>query len=162
MLKILVFYLILQTVNVILATFKNIFTIKGGKLIAATFNALSYSVNVIVVIYSVADFSLLAKIAITALTNFIGTYLGIYILEKTRKERLWEITGTVIALKDYLAIKSVLKSNPKIKYHSMTLNDSGGYIFYIYTRTKEQSRLVRDTLQANNAYIVVHEQTVTL
>ena len=102
------------------------------------------------------------KLSITAITNFIGTYLGIYILEKTRKDKLWEITGTVLTLDSYLAIRDQLRLYPKIKFHSMTLDDKQGYIFYIYTTTKEQSKLVRDILVNYNAYTIAHEQNVTL
>jgi hypothetical protein len=129
---------------------------------AALMNALSYSLNIIVVIYNVMEFPLWIKLSITAVTNFIGTYLGIYILEKTRKDKLWEITGTVLTLNSYLAIRDQLRLYPKIKFHSMTLDDKQGYIFYIYTTTKEQSKLVRDILVNYNAYTIAHEQTVTL
>ena len=152
----------LQITNVILATIKSIVTIKGSKLSAALMNALSYSVNIVVVIYSVMDFSFLAKILIVAITNFIGTYLGVYITEKLRKDRLWEIKATVITVNDYINIKNALKTQPDIKYNSMTLDDNQGYLFYVYTKNKQQSKIVRDILWQNNAYTVADEPTVTL
>lgn len=160
--EVLVLYLILQIVNVILATIKSIVTIKGSKLSAALMNALSYSVNIVVVIYSVMDFSFLAKILIVAITNFIGTYLGVYITEKLRKDRLWEIKATVITVNDYINIKNALKAQSHIKYNSMTLDDNQGYLFYVYTKNKQQSKIVRDILWQNNAYTVADEPTVTL
>jgi hypothetical protein len=125
-------------------------------------NALSYSVNIIVVIYSVADFSLWVKVLITAITNFAGTYLGIFITEKLRKDRLWEIKATVITVADYLVIKEALRLQNNIKYNSMTLDDNQGYLFYVYAKTKEQSKVVRDILWKNNAYTIAHESSVTL
>ena len=160
--EILILYLILQITNVILATIKSIVTIKGSKLSAALMNALSYSVNVIVVIYTVMDFSILIKILITAITNFAGTYLGVYITEKLRKDRLWEIKATVITVTDYINIKNALKAQSHIKYNSMTLDDNQGYLFYVYTKNKQQSKIVRDILWQNNAYTVADERTVTL
>ena len=155
-------YLILQITNVILATIKSIVTIKGSKLSAALMNALSYSVNVIVVIYTVMNFSIWIKILITAITNFAGTYLGVYITEKLRKDRLWEIKATVITVTDYINIKNALKAQSHIKYNSMTLDDNQGYLFYVYTKNKQQSKIVRDILWQNNAYTVADEPTVTL
>lgn len=152
----------LQITNVILATIKSIVTIKGSKLSAALMNALSYSVNIIVVIYTVMDFSIWIKILITAITNFAGTYLGVYITEKLRKDRLWEIKATVITVNDYINIKNALKTQPDIKYNSMTLDDNQGYLFYVYTKNKQQSKIVRDILWQNNAYTVADEPTVTL
>lgn len=160
--KILILYLMLQITNVILATIKSIVTIKGSKLSAALMNALSYSVNIIVVIYTVMDFSIWIKILITAITNFAGTYLGVYITEKLRKDRLWEIKATVITVNDYINIKNALKTQPDIKYNSMTLDDNQGYLFYVYTKNKQQSKIVRDILWQNNAYTVADEPTVTL
>lgn len=160
--EILILYLILQITNVILATIKSIVTIKGSKLSAALMNALSYSVNVIVVIYTVMDFSIWVKILITAITNFAGTYLGVYITEKLRKDRLWEIKATVITVTDYINIKNALKAQSHIKYNSMTLDDNQGYLFYVYTKNKQQSKIVRDILWQNNAYTVADEPTVTL
>lgn len=160
--KILILYLILQVINVILATIKSIVTIKGSKLSAALMNALSYSVNIIVVIYTVMDFSIWLKILITAITNFAGTYLGVYITEKLRKDRLWEIKATVITVNDYINIKNALKAQSHIKYNSMTLDDNQGYLFYVYTKNKQQSKIVRDILWQNNAYTVADEPTVTL
>lgn len=152
----------LQITNVILATIKSIVTIKGSKLSAALMNALSYSVNIIVVIYTVMDFSIWLKILITAITNFAGTYLGVYITEKLRKDRLWEIKATVITVNDYINIKNALKAQSHIKYNSMTLDDNQGYLFYVYTKNKQQSKIVRDILWQNNAYTVADEPTVTL
>ena len=160
--EILILYLILQITNVILATIKSIVTIKGSKLSAALMNALSYSVNVIVVIYTVMNFSIWIKILITAITNFAGTYLGVYITEKLRKDRLWEIKATVITVTDYINIKNALKAQSHIKYNSMTLDDNQGYLFYVYTKNKQQSKIVRDILWQNNAYTVADEPTVTL
>ena len=160
--KILILYLMLQITNVILATIKSIVTIKGSKLSAALMNALSYSVNIIVVIYTVMDFSIWIKILITAITNFTGTYLGVYITEKLRKDRLWEIKATVITVNDYINIKNALKAQSHIKYNSMTLDDNQGYLFYVYTKNKQQSKIVRDILWQNNAYTVADEPTVTL
>ena len=160
--KILILYLMLQITNVILATIKSIVTIKGSKLSAALMNALSYSVNIVVVIYTVMDFSIWIKILITAITNFTGTYLGVYITEKLRKDRLWEIKATVITVTDYINIKNALKAQSHIKYNSMTLDDNQGYLFYVYTKNKQQSKIVRDILWQNNAYTVADEPTVTL
>ena len=159
---ILLIYLTLQIINVILATIKSIVTVRGTKLMAAIMNALSYSVNIVVVIYSVMDFNIWIKIVITAFTNFVGTYLGIYLLEKTRKEKLWEISGTVIRADDYVAIKEELRQYPYIKYHSLTLDDNQGYIFYVYTKTKSQSRVVRDLMIKHKAYTIAKEETVRL
>ena len=160
--KILILYLMLQITNVILATIKSIVTIKGSKLSAALMNALSYSVNIVVVIYTVMDFSIWIKILITAITNFTGTYLGVYITEKLRKDRLWEIKATVITVNDYINIKNALKAQSHIIYNSMTLDDNQGYLFYVYTKNKQQSKIVRDILWQNNAYTVADEPTVTL
>lgn len=159
---VLLIYLILQIINVILSTIKSIVTIKGPKLLAAIMNALSYSVNIIVVIYTVMNFSLWIKILITAGTNFAGTYLGIYITEKLRKDRLWEIKATVRTIDEYLAIKHELKLQSDIKYNSMTLDDNQGYLFYVYAKTKQQSKIIREILWRNNADTIATEQTVTL
>ena len=90
---ILVFFMA-QLVNVVLSTLKSVITIKGGKNWAAVVNAIAYAFNNIV-INSLANVSLEVAVAITIVTNLVGVYFGLWVIEKLRKDQLWKITVTV-------------------------------------------------------------------
>ena len=81
-------------INVILSTLKSVITIKGGRGIASVVNAISYGFNTIV-IKGIAGVDLWVAIVVTVIANLIGVYIGLTIVKKFEKERLWKITVTV-------------------------------------------------------------------
>lgn len=89
--KLLWLFIILNIVNVVLQTVKSIATIKCGKAVAALINAVAYGLYTVVVVYTVCDLDLWVKVAVVALTNFIGVYVVKLIEEKARKDKLWKV-----------------------------------------------------------------------
>lgn len=94
MTKIIIAFFIAQFINVVLSTLKSVITVKGGKNWAAVANAVAYGFNTIV-IKSLADVGMEVAVIITIVTNLIGVYFGLGIMEKVRKDQLWKITVTV-------------------------------------------------------------------
>lgn len=88
-------FFISQLVNVILSTVKSVLTVKGTRLTATIINTVSYTLNAAVIsqignvdnIYIVCIF--------TAITNIIGVWFSLWLLDKLRKESLWRISATV-------------------------------------------------------------------
>lgn len=87
-------FIIATLINVILSTLKSVITVKGGKVVASISNAISYGFNTIV-IKSISNVELWIAIVVTIISNLIGVYIALLIVQKFQKERLWKITVTV-------------------------------------------------------------------
>ena len=97
-------FVILQFLNIIVATFKSVLLIKGTKLHAALFNAVSYSLGIFITYYVSNEISIYYSIPITFILNLLGVYLGLSFLDKLKKDELWRISTTVKLefLSDYI------------------------------------------------------------
>ena len=92
----LILFIICTFANVIISTIKSVMTIKGGKVAAAVWNALSYGLySFIVIMTANAEISTLEKVLVTIGCNLIGVYGVKLVEEKLRKDRLWKLEMTV-------------------------------------------------------------------
>jgi uncharacterized protein YebE (UPF0316 family) len=160
-LELLILFIVLTILNVISGAVKSIVTIKGSKLSAATVNAVSYAINTLAVFYTAdEELSLLPKIIIVAITNFIGVYIVKFVEEKKTKDRLWKIECTVTSQLSE-TIEKLLTDN-KIPHKRVVGIDCGTEqctIFSIYTKTKEQSKKVKELLKNYRVkYFIVESQ----
>ena len=91
-------FILANTLNVILNTWKSIVTVKGGKVAAAAVNALTFGFyTYIIILTASATLGLIPKCIIVAACNFIGVYGVKLIEEKMRKDKMWKIEMTVQA-----------------------------------------------------------------
>lgn len=160
--KIIFIYLIFQTVYVILNTVKSILTIKSTKLVASIASAITYAVYVFVLIYTVADFSIYVKAGLTAITNFVGTYISMAILDRLRKDRIWKIEAT---LRDLPSANNTINklTEAGIGYNYITtLGANRDYVFNIYSKNRKESALIRDILNEVGAKFTIYENNITL
>lgn len=95
--NLLLIFFVLTILNVILSTIKSIVTIKASPIVAAVVNAGYYAFYNAVLIYSVADFSLYWKMAITFICNLFGVWIVKYLEQKARKDKLWLLKMTIPA-----------------------------------------------------------------
>lgn len=86
---------VLTIVNVVLSTTKSLITVRGSPWFAALFSGIYYGFYSIVIIYTVADFPLWQKMAITFACNLIGVYLVKWVEAKREKEKLWLVKVTI-------------------------------------------------------------------
>ena len=154
--NLLILFIVLNAVNVIIQTIKSLLTIKGGKLIAASANAIAYGLYTVVVIYMVCELPLLWKVLIIGACNFIGVFVVKLIEERLRKEKLWKIEVT---------IPSAEKENLLIDCERMDLTfnyiDIHKYfIFNFYCETKEESKTVKEMLANYKAKYFVSESKI--
>lgn len=91
----LILFIVLSVVNVIVQTFKSLFTIHGNKITASVVNAVAYGFYTVVIVYTVCELPLWQKVVITALANLVGVYVVKLCEEKFRKDKLWKIEATV-------------------------------------------------------------------
>lgn len=95
--NLLIIFVALSIVNVVFSTIKSIVTIKSGPWVASIVSALYYGYYNIVLIYTVADFPLWQKVAVTAGCNLVGVFIVKYGEQKAKKDKLWLVKITVPA-----------------------------------------------------------------
>lgn len=149
MVNILIFA-ILQLFNVILSTIKTVIQIKGNKISATIANSVYYAFYTVVVIFMTSNFGygstwdLVIKVVVTFVSNLIGTYVGMSIMDHLRKDKLWKIEASVLS--EYTtSIHNEL--NDKQVKHSYIENIGKYSIFNIYCETKEDSSIAKQVLK---------------
>lgn len=157
------FFLVVQLINVVFNTLKTIITSRASKIPAAIINALTFGFYSIVVILTAESRNVWLTVGLTVLANLIGVYFSIAVLDKLRKDKLWEITATVANIELAHAVQSELIEND-ISYNRSTAcgKQRTEYIFHIYAPTQKQSQIIKKILVKNNAKYIVHEENKKL
>lgn len=151
--KLLLLFIILNTVNVVMQTVKSIATVKCGKLIAAIVNALAYGLYTVVVVYTLCDLPLLWKAGIVALCNLVGVFIVKWAEEKARKDKLWKVEAT-IPVEVAEKVKHDLKANC-LPYNYIDIEKY--YLFNVYCENQNQSEVAKVVLDYYNAKYFVSE-----
>lgn len=155
--QLLVFFILLNIVNVIIQTVKSLATIKCGKAMAALANAVAYGLYTVVVVYMVCDLPLSFKVLVIALCNLVGVFVVKWGEEKARKDKLWKIEATVHGLNTKSLHHDLKKQGIPHNY----ISDVGKYsIFNIYCESQKESKLAREVLKANDAKYFVSETKI--
>lgn len=91
-----IIFILANTLNVILNTWKSIVTVKGGKVAAAAVNAITFGFyTYIIILTASAELDMFIKCIVVAACNFIGVYGVKLVEEKMRKDKLWKIEMTI-------------------------------------------------------------------
>lgn len=130
-------------VNVMLSTMKSILTVRAGKKTAAAINALSYGFYAVVV-KQLASLDLGITVTVTILTNLIGVYASIWLMEKCKKDCLWKISVTS---KDKGLIHKLEPFSVSYTCGEVIYKNETYYNIDIFSKTREESAIVKDILQ---------------
>jgi uncharacterized protein YebE (UPF0316 family) len=157
--KIVLAFFIAQFINVVLSTLKSVITIKGGKNWAALANAVSYGFNAIV-IKSLVEISLEVALIVTFVTNLIGVYFGLWVIEKLRKDQLWKITVTVPSqeLKEF---KKELSKN-EVSFITYETQWNEYTVIDIFSKQKADSKIVKEIFKLFNVKYTISANAGTL
>lgn len=150
----LLLYLALQIVYVILNTVTNIAKIKCSKLIASLTSAVCYGFYVIVVVATASNQSIWVKMLLTAVTNVVGVYIGMWVMEKLRKDKLWKIEVTITDTIESQNFENKLK-NYNISYNVVECKN-GDIIFNVYSKNQKESAIIKEALP-NTAKYIIHQ-----
>lgn len=154
--KLLLFFIFLSIVNVIGGTIKSLITINGNKWTASLINALYFGFYTIVLVYMSCDLELWQKVLITASCNFIGVFIVKIIEEKTRKEKLWKVEGTLS--KEQFNNDKIIFDNIKVPHNYI---DIGKYIIMnFYCSNKKESEVVKKFIENSGAKYFVCESKI--
>lgn len=160
--NIIVFYFIIQLVNVMFNTVRLILTVKSSKFSASLFTAISYGIYTVVLVYTSADFSLLAKVIVAFTSNFIGVYLSRLILDKIRKDKVWKIEAIVPF--GYLSteLHTIREELQKVNLKANILQEKDFIVISAFCDTQKETQLFTDTLKKYDAKFIAFEQNAKI
>ena len=159
MAKLIITYLIFQTIYVVLNTLTSIFKIKSGKIVASVSSAICYGFYVYVLIFTMADFPDYIKAILTAVTNFVGVFVSMWILEKLKKDKLWKIEATIKANQLDLEWLVDKFTTNKISFNMLTTWDNKEIIVNIYSKNQNESKVIKGLLDQVNAKYTIYEDS---
>ena len=145
----LILFIVLQLLNVILSTIRSIATVKADKRKASWIAAISFTFyNAVVKLIVEQDIWVI--IAVTLITNLVGTYIAKAIVEyiqtKRHKDKLWVYMAVVEGTKDTMKmLKSVFTENGIVCLYSEI--KTGTYSLNIYSHSQDDSRMITSTLK---------------
>lgn len=150
---ILIFF-ICSLVNVMLSTCKTVLTVKASKSTATIINACTYGFYAIVV-KQLASFDLIYTVTVTIITNIIGVYVSLWILEKFAKDKLWKFEVTIPT--EYAdTVDKVLEAIP----HSYIKLSDKHTLFNFYCTTQKESAEVEKMIKHYNARYFISESRI--
>ena len=103
-----IIFSVCSLLNVMLNTAKTIIMYKKQKLSSSVINAVTYGFYTVVVVLMAGEMPLIWKIGLTAITNFIGVWISMVILQKIEKDKLWKVEAT-ITRQDFDDNKTILE-----------------------------------------------------
>jgi len=148
--------------NVVLSTLKTILTVKSSKQVATLINCINYTINT-VIIKQIAECEVWIAAIITFLTNLIGVYFALWIVEKFKKDKLWKISvtykdiGILYSVVNRLDDKNISFLYTSIYYSKMK---KGGRL-EIFAKNKEESKIAKEILETTKCKYDVIEVTKT-
>jgi hypothetical protein len=160
-----IIFIICSLVNVALNTAKTIIMHKEEKISSSIINAITYGFYAIIVVMTASALDLWITILITAITNLIGVYGSMWLLERFKQDSLWEITATIKAKKENSAIVDYLIrtfEDNNIPFSIIECYNKEKLIFNIYSHNQKESVLIKKELDYIGAKYIVHEERVKL
>lgn len=155
--QLLIIFIIASIINVILQTAKSIITIKCGKTVSALINAVAYGYYSWVIVLTVCELDLWAKIVVTALANFVGVWIIKMIEEKRRKEKLWKVEATVLRGYTQDLHRALVAADIPHNF----LENVGKYtLFNVYCSTQQQSKKAKHIVSRYYAKYFVSETKI--
>ena len=159
-----VLFFVCQLVNVALNTAKSIIMHKEEKISSTLINAITYGFYTIIVVMTASELPLWITIVITVITNIIGVYVSMLILEKFKKDSLWEIVATV-NMDESIYYPSILEKDleeKQVAYNIIETKRQGEYVFHIYSSDKKETAYIKECLVNVKAKYMVHKEQVKM
>lgn len=136
-------FVALSIINVVFSTVRQLVTHSENKLLAALLSGGYFAFYNVMVIFTVADFPLWQKCAITFFCNVVGVYVVKWGEAKARKDKLWEVRGTLTTPINCIAVCKDLDA-ANIPYNYIDVNKY--IIFNCYCATQADSAKIKKIL----------------
>lgn len=155
MLKFIIIFSICSLLNVMFNTAKTIIMYDNNKLSSSLINAITFGFYTVVVVLMAGDMALWLKVVITAVTNFVGVWISMCILDRMKKDKLWRVDATIRP--QYIDKVESALTNAEIPYTTLVTNDEAHYIVNIFCATQKDSEMVKSVLTKYKAKYFVSE-----
>lgn len=147
-----IIFIIATIVNVTLSTIRALCTVKGGKWLSATTNAVCYGFYpLIVMLTAKGTVDILINMLITAVVNFVCVWIIKLVEEKARKDKLWKVE---------IAVAKCYKDEVEMNLQSIPHNyiDTGSWImFNCYCKTQNETSFVTNVAKRYKGKISAYE-----
>lgn len=163
-----VVFFICSIINVALNTAKTIIMHKEEKISSSIINAITFGFYAIIVVMTASALPLWITILITAITNLIGVYGSMWLLDKFKKDSVWEIVANIKVngieltnFENYLGGHDIPYN--LVKLYGCDISDGKTpFTAHIYSANQYQSEKIKFILDKVNAKYIVHEERVKL
>lgn len=136
-------FFICSLINVMLSTLKTILTVKASKGVATIINAITYGFYAIVV-KQLASLDLITTVTVTIITNIIGVYVLMWLLEKTKKDCLWKISVTT---KDNTLVEKLEKFSISYVMNPVQYKKQTYYNIDVFSENQKDSSIIENILK---------------
>lgn len=150
-------FIIATIINVTISTIRSLTTIKCGKWISATTNALCYGFYpLIVMLTAKGTVDIIINMLITAIANFVCVWIIKLVEEKARKDKMWKVE-VAIPNKYGNALHYDLRGLPHnyIEVGSWTM-------FNCYCMTQKDTKMVTDLAKQYEGKVSAFETKMSL
>ena len=151
-----ILFIIATIINVSLSTVRALCTIKGGKWISATMNALCYGFYPLIVMLTAKDtVSIWVNMIITAIVNFVCVWVIKLVEQKARKDKMWKVEMAIPLAEADQVIARLKGIEDLIPFN---YNYLGKWcIFNCYCENQTKTAFVRDLAKTYNGKISAYE-----
>lgn len=141
---ILVFFIV-NLINVMLSTVKSIWTVKATRIMATLINAGSYGFYAMIV-RSMGSYQMEVVVVVTIISNLIGVYFSMWLLDKFKKDKLWKVT-IIMPKHDVVDFRHELL-DLNLGFNEYPVNTKMGDTkgFDVFTKNQKDSKNLRDAL----------------
>ena len=148
-------------VNVVLSTLRSIFTIKATRFVATLFNALSYGF-VALIMKQMSGFDTASVVVVTLITNLIGVYGSMFVLDKLRKDAVWKVT-VVAQMVDYPEIiHELVDADLAFNTHQLFTKYGESIQIDVFSKNQKDSQKLKEILSKYDVKYHVNELTKQL
>lgn len=148
-----IIFFLCSLINVMLSTLKTILTVKASKGIATLINAITYGFYAIVV-KQLASLDLITTVSVTIITNIIGVYVSMWLLEKVKKDCLWKIS---ITTKDENLINKIENFGIEYTVNPVEYKKNTYYSIEVFSENQKDSAIIKNILNEYNVKYNVTE-----
>lgn len=138
-----IIFFICSLINVMLSTLKTILTVKASKGVATIINAITYGFYAIVV-KQLASLDLITTVTVTIITNIIGVYVSMWLLERTKKDCLWKISVTT---KDNTLVEKLEKFSISYAMNPVQYKKQTYYNIDVFSENQKDSSIIENILK---------------
>ena len=136
-------FFICSLINVMLSTLKTILTVKASKGVATIINAITYG-SYAIVIKQLASLDLITTVTVTIVTNIIGVYVSMWLLERTKKDCLWKISVTT---KDNTLVEKLEKFSISYVMNPVQYKKQTYYNIDVFSENQKDSSIIENILK---------------